>query len=101
MNDTELVERWIPTLLNQVNTEIAKAGKQRTPLPPSPFGRTAAGLADFRGFTLREKIVRLAIEDHDLSWTRCEWAGAFIECRVKGSVLDRLKIDGRYVGTTI
>jgi uncharacterized protein YjbI with pentapeptide repeats len=99
MKDAELIERWTETMMKQLNEEIAKAGKQRKPFPASPFGRTPVGLVDFRGFTLREGIMRMELQDHDLYLMRCDWAGAFVDCKVKGSVLDKIKIDGRFVGT--
>ena len=100
MRDSELIERWTEPTLKELNAAILKAGKQRKPLPPSPFGKTAAGLVDFRGFTLREGIMRMAFDNHDFSVMRCDWAGAFIECKIKVSVLDKIRIDGRFVGTS-
>lgn len=97
MQDAELIERWTTELLLQLNADIVKAGKQRKPFPASPFGKTPAGNDDFRGFTLREKIVRASLEDYDFYLMRCDWAGCFIDCQVSRSVLDKIKLDGGFL----
>lgn len=99
MKNPELTARWTPDLLQRVNGEIVKAGKQRLPFPASPFGATEGGRADFRGFVLREKIVRLSIEHHDFSFLQCEWAGALVDCSLLRCVLDHARFDGRVIGS--
>ena len=84
----------------ELNGQISKAGKQQKPFPPSPFGQTPAALVDFRGLSLREKVTYMTLERHDFSLMRCEWAGCFVDCKVKDSVLDKLKIDGWFPGTS-
>jgi fluoroquinolone resistance protein len=99
MNDAELVERWEPLLVETLNADIARAVKQRRPFPRSVFGKTSEGREDFRGFTLREGIERMVLADYDFYLLRCDWAGCFVYTKVQRSRLDRMKIDGRIVGS--
>lgn len=97
--DSALNERWSSAQVADVNDQILRASRARDPSwrPTSPFGRTAEGLDDLRGLTIKVPIKYLAVRHVDLSQCTLEMDGGltlsdFVDCR-----LDRISLQGRFL----
>jgi hypothetical protein len=56
--------------------EIFETARKERVLPESPFGLTDDGLIDYRGFPLKQQLVRLQIRNVDFSYTISEGVGS-------------------------
>ena len=79
-------------------TELVETARKERVLPVSPFSDKNNGLSDYRGFPLKEQLVRLEMADVDFSYTICEWAGSLNACKVKTGQFVRTNFDGRFFG---
>jgi len=84
LNKKQWVSRWEPEQIAAVNKGLAAiTGKQNLhkkdrSFPSSPFGKTDAGLEDFRGIVLTEAVQYLTIQNLDLSYAIFEPTGGLI-----------------------
>jgi len=78
---------------------LGKTALKGRVIPASPFGNTVDGLADYRGFPLKEGLYRMEITDVDFSHSICEWAGSVRDCTVKNSRFVGVNLEGTFFGS--
>ena len=79
--------------------ELFETARKERVLPESPFGLTDDGLIDYRGFPLKQQLVRLQIRNVDFSYTISEGAGSLNTCKVKNSLFVETNFDGTPLGS--
>lgn len=103
LNKKQWVSRWEPEQIAAVNKGLAAiTGKQNLhkkdrSFPSSPFGKTDAGLDDFRGIVLTEAVQYLTVQNLDLSYAIFEPTGGLIYSTFTNCRFDGVKLDGRFI----
>jgi fluoroquinolone resistance protein len=97
MTAQNLRDRWDQALLLKTNNEIGRQAKTKRTLFESPFGVTADGKMDYRGFTLAVPILYSMIDKVDFTMLSCDWAGCLTDCVLTNSTFVSAAFDGRFL----
>jgi fluoroquinolone resistance protein len=91
--------RWGDHDLEATHRRLAEASRRMNlgPLPESVFGRTEAGMLDYRGAILEEPVRYLRIHQADFSNASFKQGASINESELVNCILDRVDMRGVFV----